>query len=87
MGGSAGHMRHPYDLHNVQSGEDLIKIFKDLKSYAAISADQINVKIDGVNVSFKLVGNEFAVDRGSTKEIDVSGITLARVGERFGEGY
>lgn len=87
MGGSAGHMRHPYDLHNVQSGEDLIKIFKDLKSYAAISADQINVKIDGVNVSFKLAGNEFAVDRGSTKEIDVSGITLARVGERFGEGH
>ena len=50
MGGAAGHMRHPYDLQNVQSGADLIGIFEDLKSYAMTSAQDINVKIDGINV-------------------------------------
>ena len=76
MGGAAGHMRHPYDLQRVQSGADLVGIFEDLRSYATMSAQDINVKIDGVNVSFKLVGGEFAVDRGSTKPIDVAGVTL-----------
>ena len=87
MGGAAGHMRHPYDLQRVQSGNDLIGIFEDLKSYATMSAQDINVKIDGVNVSFKLVDGEFAVDRGSTKPIDVAGVTLNRLPERFGPGH
>ena len=87
MGGAAGHMRHPFDLQRVQSGNDLIRIFEDLKPYAQKAAQDINVKIDGVNVSFKLVGNEFAVDRGSTKPIDVQGVTLGRVRERFGAGH
>lgn len=87
MGGAAGHMRHPFDLERVTSGQSLIQLFEDLKSYALRSAQDINVKIDGVNVSFKLVGDEFAVDRGSTKEIDVSGVTLDRVSERFGAGH
>ena len=50
-----------------------------------------SVKIDGVNVSFKVVetpqGHEFAVDRGSMKEIDISGITVARFEERFPAGH
>ena len=87
MGGAAGHMRHPYDLQSVQSGADLISIFEQLESYANKSAKDINVKIDGVNVSFKLVGEEFAVDRGSTKAIDVEGVTLTRLPERFGSGH
>ena len=87
MGGAGGHMRHPFDLERVQSGNDLIDIFNDLKSYAQQAAEEINVKIDGINVSFKLVGNEFAVDRGSQKPIDVEGVTLSRIGERFGEGH
>ena len=87
MGGAAGHMRHPYDLQRVKSGVDLINIFKDLRSYTITSAQNINVKIDGVNVSFKLVDGEFAVDRGSSKPIDVAGVTLARLPERFGPGH
>jgi len=87
MGGAAGHMRHPFDLDVVSDGSGLIKIFEDLKSYAQTAAENINVKIDGVNVSFKLTGNEFAVDRGSTKPIDVEGVTLARLPERFAEGH
>ena len=51
MGGAAGHMRHPFDLQSVQSGNDLIQIFEDLKSYVQVAAQDVNVKIDGVNVS------------------------------------
>ena len=87
MGGAAGHMRHPFDLQRVQSGDDLIQIFEDLKSYVQIAAQDVNVKIDGVNVSFKFTGNEFAVDRGSNKPIDVEGVTLERLPERFGPGH
>jgi hypothetical protein len=91
MGGAAGHMRHPYDLGSVVSGNDLIQFFYKLKEYAKEAAENINVKIDGVNVSFKLVktqaGYEFAVDRGSLKQIDLEGVTLSRVGERFPEGH
>ena len=87
MGGAAGHMRHPFDLNRVQSGKDLVSLFEDLKSYAQVAAQNINVKIDGINVSFKFTGSEFAVDRGSTKPIDVQGVTLSRVRERFGQGH
>ena len=49
------------------------------------------VKIDGSNPSFKLVdgpnGKEFAVDRASMKEIDISGITVDRINERFPPGH
>lgn len=87
MSAAAGHMRHPFDLERVQSGSDLIEIFNDLKSYAQQSAEAINVKIDGFNVAFKFVGKEFAVDRGSQQPVDVEGVTLSRIGEKFKEGH
>ena len=87
MGGAAGHMRHPFDLERVQSGNDFLKLFDDIKLYLKTPEQSVNVKIDGINVSFKLVKNEFAVDRGSLKEIDVSGITADRIAERFPEGH
>ena len=81
MGGAAGHMAHPYDLDWVNSGRDLLRFFELAKDL------QGTVKIDGVNVSFKLVGDDsnkqFAVDRGSMKNIDIEGITIDRVEERF----
>ena len=84
-------MRHPYDLSSVVSGNDLIKFFEQLKSYALVAAQNINVKIDGVNVSFKIVkslsGYEFAVDRGTFKPVDLDGVTISRVNERFPEGH
>jgi hypothetical protein len=55
MGGAAGHMRHPFDLQSVQSGEDLINIFEDLKLLVGSgTGDLPNVKFDGANVSFKV---------------------------------
>jgi len=90
MGGAAGHMDHPFDLEWVNSGSDLLQFFDKAKNFID-DAKGGSVKIDGVNVSFKVVetpeGHQFAVDRGSMKEIDISGITIARFEERFPEGH
>ena len=88
-GGAAGHMAHPFDLPGVNTGSDLLKFFETAKKFID-GKNPSAVKIDGVNVSFKVVGDEdkqFAVDRGSMKEIDVSGITMDRVDQRFPEGH
>ncbi len=90
MGGAAGHMAHPFDLGGVNSGSDLLDFFEKAKLYVEKKGAG-SVKIDGVNVSFKLVGDDenkqFAVDRGSLKPIDIDGITMDRVDERFPEGH
>ena len=90
MGGAAGHMNHPFDLDWVNNGSDLIDFFNRAKTFVE-EARGGSVKIDGVNVSFKVVetpnGHEFAVDRGSMKEIDISGITVDRFAERFPPGH
>lgn len=90
MGGAAGHMSHPFDLNSVDTGNDLLDFFEKAKKFVE-KKDAGAVKIDGVNVSFKVVEadgiHQFAVDRGSMKEIDVSGITMGRVDQRFPEGH
>ena len=89
MGGAAGHMAHPFDLNWVDTGSDLLDFFERAKTFVDKKGAGA-VKIDGVNVSFKVVGDDvkqFAVDRGSLKPIDIEGITLSRVEERFPEGH
>jgi cytidyltransferase-like protein len=90
MGGAAGHMDHPFDLEWVDTGSDLLDFFNKAKAFIEEKRGG-SVKIDGVNVSFKVVetsrGHEFAVDRGSMKEIDISGITVERFEERFPPGH
>jgi len=90
MGGAAGHMAHPFDLGWVNNGSNLIDFFEKAKTFVEKKGAGA-VKIDGVNVSFKLVeteqGHEFAVDRGSLKPIDIEGITMGRVDDRFPEGH
>ena len=90
MGGAAGHMKHPFDLGDVRTGNDLLDFFNKAREHLEAEGAGA-VKIDGVNVSFKLVEiggvRQFAVDRGSMKEIDISGITMSRVDERFPEGH
>ena len=93
-GGAAGHMAHPFDLEWVKTGEDLLSFFlEDLPAYFQEHPEP-SVKVDGTNVSFKLIRKgdeegsyEFAVDRGSMKPIDIEGITIDRIGERFAEGH
>ena len=90
MGGAAGHMAHPFDLGSVRTGNDLLDFFNKAKEHLETEGAGA-VKIDGVNVSFKVVEldgqHEFAVDRGSAREIDISGITMSRVDQRFPEGH
>jgi hypothetical protein len=89
MGGAAGHMNHPFDCPEVRSGQDLISFFENV--VLNLTPENSSVKLDGINVSFKLVdgpkGKEFAVDRGSMKPVDREGITMDRIGERFPEGH
>ena len=92
MGGAAGHMKHPFDLPAVETGEDLKQFFETAADW--VLENTAALKIDGVNASFKLIdsegapnGKEFALDRGSAKPIDIEGITTARVGERWPEEH
>ena len=86
-GGAAGHMAHPFDLPRVKNGMGLLKFFQDAQK---VLNDAV-VKIDGVNLSIKIVGEgdnkQFALDRGSTKQIDIDGVTIDRLGDRFAKGH
>jgi len=82
MGGAAGHMMHPFQCPDVKTGNDLLALFQEAKNKVG------SVKIDGTNVSFKLVTNpsgkkEFAGDRGSYDRLDVMGLTSDNIGERY----
>ena len=85
-GGAGGHMAHPFELRTINTGSDLKDFF--FHAAAHLQSNPGATKIDGTNVSFKLVGQDtdqrqFAIDRGSLKEIDVNGVTIDRVSERF----
>ena len=88
-GGAAGHMKHPFDLPQVNSGKDLINVFEDSATY--LTTNPAAIKIDGVNASVRLVTldgqRQFVLDRGSMKPLDVKGITKADLLDRFGEGH
>jgi len=89
-GGVAGHMAHPFDLPNVNTGKDLINFFN--KAVNSLTKKSAAVKIDGVNASIKLITNkegkkEFAMDRGSNKLEDIEGVTIERLGQRFPQGH
>ena len=88
MGGAGGHMWHPFDCPDVNSGQDLIDFFK--KCINSIRETPPALKIDGVNLSFRLRENpnlsppfEFVVDRGSMKNLDVQGVTADNADQRF----
>lgn len=89
-GGAAGHMAHPFDLQNVKTGTDLINFFKAAAN--SVKNRKTAVKFDGLNASVKLITNEegkieYALDRGSAKEIDIKGITLTNIDQRFDKGH
>lgn len=88
-GGAAGHMAHPFDLPGVKTGRDLIKVFED--SAKSLVTTPGSVKIDGINASIRLVvldgKQQFVLDRGSGKELDVKGITKDDLLNRFGAGH
>ena len=85
-GGAAGHMAHPFDLPNVNTGKDLIKSFEQAAD--SLKKQPGSVKIDGVNSSIRLANNagkrQFVIDRGSKKELDLRGVTKGDLADRFG---
>ena len=88
-GGAAGHMAHPFDLPNVTSGRDLVNVFEQAAN--SLQTNPGAVKIDGVNSSIRLIDvggtKQFAMDRGSKKELDIKGITKADLEDRFSQGH
>ncbi len=88
MGGAGGHMWHPFDCPDVNSGQDLINFFR--KSIEWAKTNKPALKIDGVNLSFRVrenssaaTGYEFVIDRGSMKDLDVQGVTTDTASQRF----
>ena len=88
MGGAGGHMWHPFDCPDVNSGQDLIDFFENSIEWA--KTNKPSLKIDGVNLSFRVIENrgmpagyEFAVDRGSQEELDRAGVTADTASQRF----
>ena len=82
-GGAGGHMLHPYLLNWVKTGKDLIRFYESV----ANNMDDLNasMKIDGVNVSIRMVDGEFVFDRMSPK--DIEGIKKDQLVDRFGAGH
>ena len=91
MGGAAGHMKHPFDI--ACNGEQLFDLFVQAHKHIQNNKTHAAVKIDGLNVSVKLVNGfsgrskQFALDRGSAKECDVLGVTKNDLKARFGENH
>ncbi len=88
MGGAGGHMWHPFDCPDVNSGQDLIDFYR--KSIEWMKTNKASLKIDGVNLSFRVIENssmptgyEFAIDRGSQQEVDRVGVTNANAKQKF----
>jgi hypothetical protein len=81
-GGAAGHMAHPFDFSH--TGKNLIDVFK--KSIESLKAGTGAMKIDGLNVSIRLVNGKFVMDRGSAKPADVKGMRPEDLPLRFTTG-
>ena len=88
--GTPGHMAHPFDVARVQTGLDLIKYFGDIKEFLELNPGSL--KIDGINVSFKLITTEggkkeFRMDRGTTHTESVIGMNAEAAYEKWPEGH
>jgi len=84
-GGAGGHMAHIFDIEKVKTGKDLVSAFEETTKF--LQKNPAPVKIDGVNASIRL-GNvdgkrEFVIDRGSSKDLDVKGVTKKNLPKRF----
>ncbi len=84
-GGSGGHMAHIFDLPQINTGKDLENAFKVTAKH--VESNAASVKIDGVNASVRIVNNEFVLDGGSNKPLDVKGVTTQDLENRFGLGH
>lgn len=82
-GGAGGHMAHPFDF--AKTGKQLVDVF--VKAIQSLKQGTGSVKIDGVNASIRLVNNQFVMDRGSAKPLDIKGVRPEDLEARFGTGH
>ena len=86
-GGAGGHMLHPLNLPEIKTGKDLINLYEKSAHYLALKGAP--VKIDGTNVSVRLVdtehGKEFAIYRGAKIDMEGPPATLSYLNTRFAE--
>lgn len=82
-GGAGGRIPHPFEL--VKTGNELIKLFRTAVS--EIKPETSFLKFDGINVSLKITEAGFAMDRGSSKELDIEGIRPEDLEDRFGSDH
>ena len=88
--GTPGHMQHPFDVARVETGNDLINYFSDIKEFLELNPGSL--KIDGINVSFKLITadngkKEFRMDRGTTHSESVIGMNAEDAYKKWPEGH
>jgi len=100
-GGAAGPMRHPFAVPGINTGRDLLRFFETAAKFVMKNPEKVlpssssSIKFDGINTSIKLVdgpgGKEFALDRGSVMgangQLDIQGLTVDRLSDRFPQGH
>lgn len=84
-GGAVKHMPHPFDLPGINTGRQLLNLFDKIIKH--INKVPPSAKLDGINTSVRLIegpnGLEWAMDRGSMKQIDLDGITIDKLKSRW----
>jgi hypothetical protein len=90
--GTPGHMQHPFDVKEVQTGLDLLEYFNKIVNH--LKENGGSVKFDGINVSFKLVnddskpsGKDFRMDRGTSHIESVVGMTADDAYTKWPQGH
>ena len=87
--GTPGHMAHPFDVEEIQTGEDLVDYINNAVSQLSAGAIAGSVKWDGINTSIKLITNddgkkEFRMDRGTSAIDSIIGFDAKAAYKKWG---
>lgn len=90
--GTPGHMAHPFDVEDIETGEDLVDYINNAVSQLAAGDIAGSVKWDGINTSFKLVTDQdgkkdFRMDRGTNHIDSVVGLDAAAAYKKWPSGH
>jgi len=90
--GTPGHMAHPFDVEDIETGEDLVDYINNAVSQLAAGEIAGSVKWDGINTSFKLVTDQdgkkdFRMDRGTNHTDSVVGLDAAGAYKKWPSGH
>ena len=90
--GTPGHMAHPFDVEDIQTGEDLLVYINDIVTKLGTGEIAGSVKWDGINTSIKLITNddgekEFRMDRGTSEIASVVGFDAEAAFNKWGQNH